>query len=204
MIQVSPDNLPDVFNISKVVCYRLRVPLLPVYICQSPEYNAYTKGSLGHAWVVLHTSLIDRFSHEEIAFIIGHEFAHIKRRHTTWLTLMSPASNVSISILSGLIQTIFNLWSLKKEYTADRGGLLATRELTVAISALMKLATGATMASRFDWKSLIREQENRETFFLKVVEVLGTHPFPINRIKELLAFSESKSYLQAIQLSELC
>lgn len=201
MIQVSPDNLPDMFNISKVVCYRLRIPLLPVYIYQSPTYNAFTKGFLGHAWVVLHTSLIDRFSREEIAFIMGHEFAHIKRRHTTWLTLMSPASNVSVSILSGLIRTIFNLWSLKTEHTADRGGLLAIRELPAAIGALMKLATGATMAYPVDWKSLIREHEKKETFFVKAAEVLGTHPFPINRIKEVLAFSESKSYLQAISSS---
>ena len=43
--------------------------------------------------------------------------------------------------------------------------------------------------------------ERTSLFFSKVVEVLGDHPFPINRIKELLAFSESKSYLQAIQLS---
>jgi len=201
MIQVSPMNFPHLFNISKIVCYRLRIPLLPVYIHQSPEYNAYTNGFFGHAWVVLHTGLIDSFSHAEIAFVMGHEFAHIKRRHTTWLTLMSPASNVSVSILSGLIKTIFNLWSLKCEYTADRGGLLTTREVSVAINSLIKLVVGASMASQVDWKSLIREHEKKETFFVKAAEVLGTHPFPINRIKEVLAFSESKAYLQAIQLS---
>lgn len=199
MIQATSENFPQLFNLSKVACYRLRVPLLPVYIRQNPEYNAYTQGFLVHGWVVLNHGLLDSFSPEEIAFIMGHEFAHVKRRHTTWLTLMSPGSNVCIPLLPGLLRVIFNLWSLKCEHTADRGGLLVTRNISASVGALVKLATGSQMASQVDWNSLIREHEQKESILTKAAEILGTHPFPMNRIKELFVFNESKTYLKLIK-----
>lgn len=200
MLQVGQHYLPSLYNISRTVCYRLQIPLLPVYIRQNSEFNAYTQGFFGNSWVVLHSGVIENLSLQEISFILGHEFAHIKRKHTTWLTLMSPASNISISILSSLVRLIFNFWSLKCEHTADRGGLIAVRDVSVATTTLMKLATGDAMLSQIDLQRIIKEHEARETPFQQATQLLGSHPFPIKRIKEVLAFSESKTYHRALAL----
>jgi Zn-dependent protease with chaperone function len=195
MIELTGENFPDLFRMVKLICYRLKAPLLPVYIRQDQDYNAHTQGFLGNAWVVVNSSLIDDFTPGELAFIIGHEFAHIKRRHTTWLTLMSPASgNISSQLLGSLIRTIFNLWSLKCEHTADRGGLIAVRSMEDAAGALIKVAAGQKLSSQVDWRQALKEHDKRDGFLMKAAELLGTHPFPINRIKEIYMFSESRKY----------
>ena len=194
MIRLSADNFPDLYRLMKVVCYRLKVPLLPVYIHQEREYNAYTQGFLRDAWVVLNSELVEDFTPLELTFVLGHEAAHVKRRHTTWLTLMSPASNISTALVSGIVRTVFNFWSLKCEHTADRGGLLAVRDFDAAISALLKLAAGLQMAAKTDWKKLIAEHEEKDSILLKATELLGTHPFPVRRIKEVYEFSRTEKY----------
>ena len=170
------------------------MPLLPVYIIQDQNYNAYTQGFLSDAWVVLNSGTVEDFTPEELAFVIGHEVAHVKKKHTTWLTLMSPASGILSSMISLVMRPIFNLWSLKCEFTADRGGLIATRSIDSAATALVKLSTGAKLVSQVDWKGLLKDYKNQETLSTRLTELLGTHPFPINRIKELWSFSKSKTF----------
>jgi Zn-dependent protease with chaperone function len=186
-----------------VICYRLKIPLSPVYIQQNEDYNAYTMGFLGKAWVVVNSSLVEDFLPTELAFVIGHEFAHIKKRHTTWLTIMSPASNISVSIVSNFVRIIFNLWSLKCEHTADRGGLLAIRNVDSAISALAKLVAGKTLGEKMDWQKMVRDHESKDNFLLKASELLGTHPFPVKRIKEVYTFSQSQKYRLILQKQHL-
>jgi Zn-dependent protease with chaperone function len=194
LVQVNSNNFPDLFRLVKVICYRLKLPLSPVYIVQNQDYNAYTMGFMGQAWVVVNSSIIEDFSPMEIAFVLGHEFAHIKKRHTTWLTIMSPASNTPVSLISSCVRIIFNLWSLKCEHTADRGGLIAVGNIDPAISALVKLATGKRLSTNVDWQKIVKDHESRDNIILKASELLGTHPFPAKRMKELYTFSQSKRF----------
>jgi Zn-dependent protease with chaperone function len=203
LVQINSETFPDLYRMVKVICYRLKIPLSPVYIQQNEDYNAYTMGFLGKAWVVVNSSLVEDFLPTELAFVIGHEFAHIKKRHTTWLTIMSPASNISVSIVSNFVRIIFNLWSLKCEHTADRGGLLAIRNVDSAISALAKLVAGKTLGEKMDWQKMVRDHESKDNFLLKASELLGTHPFPVKRIKEVYTFSQSQKYRLILQKQHL-
>jgi len=195
MVQASKDNLPHLYRLMKLVCYRLKVPMLPLYIRQDDNYNAYTMGFLNDAWVVVNSGILNDFTPDELAFVLGHEVAHVKRRHTTWLTLMSPASqNIASSLLGGLVQIIFNFWSLKCEHTADRGGLLAVRDEKAVIMALLKVFTGNKICTHIDWEKLVQEHEQQDNILVKATELLGSHPLPAKRISEVYKFRKSRKY----------
>ena len=89
------------------------------------------------------------------------------------------------------------MWSLKCEHTADRGGLIATKDMESAANSLIKMSTGSMLSKEINWKKMT-ENYNDRNFFVDMTELLGSHPFPIKRIKEIELFSNSKKYLEAI------
>jgi Zn-dependent protease with chaperone function len=196
MLQLSPATFPKLFRLAKLASYRLKIPLPPVFIRREEDYNAYTQGFFGHVWVVLYSNLVEDFAPEEILNVLGHEFTHIKKHHTTWLTLTSPGAVTSPGIFALFIRAIFNLWSLKCEYTADRGGLLVVRDHDVSIHTILKLVVGKKLWDQVNWKTLMNNWSAGETFLTKLAEVAETHPFPLNRIKELYYFSQSQTYFR--------
>lgn len=194
MIEVSDKNFKELNNLSKLICYRLGIPFSPVYITQSPNYNAYTQGFLKKTWIVLNSAIIEDFTHDEIAFILGHEYAHIRSRHTTWLTIMGPSSNSTKSFFSIITKLCLNFWSLKSEYTADRGGIIAIRDPEVGVNTLIKLCAGSKLISSLKSAELTKVHGNTDNLISKVLELMGTHPFPANRIKQIKKFSQSRTY----------
>jgi len=88
------------------------------------------------------------------------------------------------------LRLIFNNWALKAEYSADRAGLIASRNLTSCISALLKSSTAET---NIDIDNYINEFEKHSKDPLyKISEYFGDHPFIPNRIKKLQEFSKNK------------
>ncbi len=198
MLQVSENSYPHIYNIVKTVAFNLKAPLVPVYISQDPTYNAHTQGFFNNCWIVINSTIIEDFSAKEIAFVIGHEYGHILKKHTTWLSLLSSTGTNIFSSLITLIQMIFNIWSLKCEYTADRIGLIAIRDSNASINTLLKLSSGKN-ASNVDWKELLKQQDKKEDFLLKITELFGTHPYTINRLKQIDIFSRSDKYRYALE-----
>jgi Zn-dependent protease with chaperone function len=192
MLQASENNFKELFNLSKVICYRLGIPLSPIYIMRSQDYNAYTQGFFDKTWIVISSAIMDDFSPTEIGFILGHEYTHIRSRHTTWLTIMSPASSGTSSFISKVIGICFNLWSLKCEYTADRGGIIAIRDGEAGIKTLLKLCAGHKSTLALNWADIVKSNKD-DNIIEKAIELMGTHPFPINRIKKIYLFCEQKN-----------
>lgn len=193
MIPVSENNFKNILSLAKVAAYRLKLPLPDIYITQDPQYNAYTMGFFRYGFIVINSSLINAFKPSELLFIIGHEMGHIKRYHTTWLNLMSPARVGGAKfVFAPVMQMIFNVWSVKAEHTADQGGLIACRDINAAILCLLKIASGTIIEEEVDLSKIIhKEDNNKEEVFTNLFEYLGTHPFMENRIKHLVNFSST-------------
>jgi len=188
LLRISEKNYPELYNISKVAAYRLDIPLPPIYIENDLRLNAYTSGFGGSHWIVLNSGLLKELSLEELLFVLGHEMGHIKKEHTTWLNLISPSGSYYLPLVSDGLRIIFNNWSLKAEYTADRAGLIAERKVEPCICALGKLMG---IKEDIDMEVLLREFErkNQDPLY-KISEYFGDHPFIPNRIKQLLQFSK--------------
>src|SRR4030042_4744356 len=188
MIRASEHNFRDIYRLSKVAAFRLKIPLPEIYIMQEPDFNAYTMGIYKYGFIVINSSLIDSFKPEEMLFVIGHEMGHMKRYHTTWLNLFCPAKKSGINfIFAPFMQYIFNIWSIKAEYTADQAGLIACRELKPAVLSLLKLSGGQNIEEEVDIARVINNRHDEKLDILNsIVEYFGNHPFIENRIKQLI------------------
>ena len=190
MIRTSGNNFKNIFKLAKIAAYRLRLTLPEVYITEDPQYNAYTMGFYKYGFIVINSSMIRDFKPNELLFVIGHEMGHMKKFHTTWLNLMHPAKIGSASFLfAPIMQIIFNVWSVKAEFTADQAGLIASKNINSATISLLKLAGGPEVEKEVDIQKIINCQEGKDEILSGMVEYFGTHPFIENRIRQLINFS---------------
>jgi Zn-dependent protease with chaperone function len=198
MIQASENSFERVHRLAKVAAYRLGAPLPPVYITEAPTFNAYTAGFFRYGFAVIHSAMVRDFKPDELLFVIGHEFGHIKRYHTTWLNLMHPAQGTGARFfVAPLMRLVFNVWSVKSEYTADQAGLIACRSHRAAVTAMLKLAGGAEVEKEVDVRRVEELASEDPGVSVAFLEYLGTHPFVRNRIRQLLSFAASADYDQA-------
>lgn len=182
-VKASERNLPEIYRIARVAGVRLGVKPPGVYVVQDPEINAYALG-LRKKIIVINTGLIDATDDDELTFIVGHELAHVKYGWTI------PVHILGISVPVPLLFS-----SQKREYTCDRGGLIACRDLEKSILVLAKLALGKSLASKIDVGKFYREEkEAEEDRISRLSEALASHPPIRDRVLHLREFYNSALY----------
>jgi len=193
-IIVSKTHFSRIYTLSKVAAYRLNIPLPEVYIYNYSDLQAYTIGFYKYGFIVISSEMANKFTNEELLYVIGHEMGHIKKFHTTYLNLIYPAQSNSVqNIIATITRWIFNIWHVKSEYTADQAGLIACQSLKSTITALLKLASGPHIKEEIDINNL--EADNTQTSkWSNLFEYLNTHPFISNRIQQLKDFNKSIEY----------
>ncbi|MAF94141.1 MAG: hypothetical protein CMM60_00010 [Rhodospirillaceae bacterium] len=190
MIRISENSFKNIFHLAKVAAFRLKLPLPELFIVDDPKVNAFTMGFYRYGFIVISSSLASSFNPTQLMFVIGHELGHIKRYHTTWLNLLGPGKAGSAKFFfAPVLKVIFNVWSVKAEYTADQAGLIACRNIDDAVSSLLKIAGGPEIEKEVDIKKIFNHQGEVSEILSGFVEYLGSHPFINNRIKQLMVFS---------------
>ena len=194
-VKVTPDQFPDTYAVARESADRLDMSLPDVFIVQNPVINAFAIGFLGRKSVVLHSATVESMSPDELRAILGHELTHIKCDHTNWLALTSVKDQVKVPVISDVLGVVFLYWSRKAEYTSDRGGLVASRDLNASVSALAKVAVGAKLYENMNLDKLFDQKHEVDRDDLaKLAELLGSHPYIVKRIHELRAFHDSRPY----------
>ncbi len=181
-IRVHKGQYSDIYELFRDQATKLELPRASLYIIQDPYLNAFTLG-ITSCTVVLNSALVEQLSQKELSFVIGHELGHYKAGHTKLSTLFIPIGNNNV--LSGLI---FGLWSRKTEYSCDRCGLILTKNIDSALSALIKLAVGKKLYEQLNIKGYVAQIKTAEMSSVKFSEFLISHPLITNRIKNLMLF----------------
>lgn len=186
-LQVSDHQSPEIYNLAKECAFVLKIKKMPkIYITQDPVMNAYTMGFKNPYTVVINSGIIENLSHDEIRTVIGHEFGHIKFKHSMILSIISPiGKNLTFADL------LFGFWSRKTEYTADRCGLICSRgNKSSFIKTLIKIAAGAKIGEKVDLEKLsLQLQDAKARSIDRAGELLGSHPYIMKRIWEINKFS---------------
>ena len=191
-VRVTEQQLPRVYRAARTAADRLSMNMPDVFVVQDPVINAYAIGFFGRKSVVLHSATVEAMDDAELRAIIGHEFSHIKCAHTHWLVLTTLKDTIRIPVISQLVGLLFLSWSRKAEYTCDRGGLVASEDLQASISALAKVAIGATLFRELNLEAFFRQRDTVSADDVaKLAERFSTHPYIVNRIHALHAFSRS-------------
>lgn len=203
--EVTETSYPRVDNLRKKAKDRLSVSFdFPIFIKRDWNYNAYTTGSKAPI-MVLHSSVVEDFTDEELLFIIGHEMGHRKSKHTMFHLMATNIFNIASKFgylgeiaMQSLIIALKE-WERKSELTADRAGYIANQNKRASMNALYKLMGMPFLHNddkgyKFQFEdALLQAQSLYENLhnskYQKFVYALLTcqidHPWTVERIDEI-------------------
>jgi Zn-dependent protease with chaperone function len=209
-IQVSEQQLPDIYELVVDACRILDIETPQLYVRQNPAPNAYTFAMRGQKpFIVLHTSIIDLLTPEEIQAVIAHELGHLKCDHGVYLTLANLIMLAADQLLpfGGLVtqslQAQMMQWVRCAEFTCDRAALLVAQDARVVASVLMKLTGGSPrLAQRLNLDAFLEQARSYDAVTqTEVGQVLKeaqlsplTHPLPVLRAREIDRWARSVEY----------
>jgi Zn-dependent protease with chaperone function len=218
-VKVTPKQCPDLYAKLQIACATLGVEAPDLYIQQNPIVNAFT-GGVEKPVIVLHSSLIERLTDEEVLAVVAHEVGHIHAEHVLYLTaarllealanvalLASPIAAIAKELLSATMRGALLAWVRRAELSCDRAALLVTQDPHVIGRTMMKLC-GGTFASKIDYEQFLEQGRDFEKnydenaldrFWADIVTSGMTHPFPVWRVSEILKWVESGQYKQLME-----
>jgi Zn-dependent protease with chaperone function len=198
-VQISEKQFPAVHAVVQIAAKNLDMPVPRVFIEQGDQLNAYAAGVGSNKCVVLSSAIVEAMNDDELTAVVGHELSHVKCDHTTWTALTGHAGDLGIPYLSKIFGIVFLSWSRKAEFTCDRGGLIACRNLRASASSLAKLATGRYLFDKLDLEQFVSQRGERNADSLgPIVDLFADHPAIVDRIHALQDFSESDRYKRLI------
>ncbi|KAM5582001.1 hypothetical protein ABKV19_010957 [Rosa sericea] len=132
---VSENQLSDLHKLMVEAADILNIDAPDLYVRQSPVPNAYTLAISGKKpFVVIHTSLVELLTREELQAVLAHELGHLKCDHGVWLTFANILTLGAYTIpgLGGMIaqsleEQLFR-WLRAAELTCDRAALLVAQD----------------------------------------------------------------------------
>ncbi len=213
-VKVTPQQCPDLHAKLQVACTTLGVDMPELFVQQNPVVNAFT-GGVERPVIVLHSSLIERLTDEEVLAVVAHEVGHIHAEHVLYITaarlleavanaalIAAPIAALIAQILSGTMRAALLAWARRAELSCDRAALLVTQDPHVIGRTMMKLC-GGTFASKVDYDEFLRQardfQKNYDEkaldrFWADIISSGLSHPFPVWRVSEILKWVEEGEY----------
>lgn len=214
-VLVGEQQLPHLHKLLLEACKVLDLEPPQLYVRQNPVPNAYTFAMRGkQPFIVIHTSLIELLTPEEIQAVIAHELGHLKCDHGVYLTLANiivlaagQLPNLG-GMLAQSLQSQVLEWLRCAEFTCDRAALLATQDPRAVASVLMKLAGGSpTLASQLNLDAFLAQARSYDDIsnnqigeMLKQARTTQlTHPVPVLRAREIDRWASSQIYQSLLQ-----
>jgi heat shock protein HtpX len=215
---IEGDEYPELQLMVEKLCKEAGLPLPKIAIMQSPVPNAFATGrSPNHAVVACTDSIMRLLSRDELEAVLAHELAHVKNRDILTMTLASFIAMIAslimqsfffsalfggrnreggswivvwiVSIIVYALSTLLIMaLSRYREFAADRGSAMITRNPRALISALNKIS-GRMDAVPVEAKARL---EGANAFFIipaltgnTFMELFSTHPPLEKRITNL-------------------
>jgi Zn-dependent protease with chaperone function len=186
-IRVSEKQFPEVYRIASQFANQMGLnPMPAIYVLQAGGLlNAFATKFLGRSFVVIYSDVLELAyakGEPELAFVICHELAHIKRKHLTWRWLLYP---------SMLVPFLGTAYSRACEYTCDR--FAAHYKTDGAVGGLLVLASGKKLYRNVNPQEFSNQAYTERGFWVWFSEVLSTHPNLPKRVNALGLERMSKS-----------
>jgi len=157
--------------------------------CYPPDEN--------RLYIILSSGMLERFSKEELTFVVGHEIGHVLFEHFDYP--IRQILDIGANDLAPIHAMKLYAWHRNAEISADRVGLLCCQDFETAGRTFFKLSSGVTTDSLdFQLNAYIDQ-------FVDLEEALNdanhdpsdwysSHPFSPLRIKALELFNKSEAY----------
>ena len=153
-ILLGPSQLADVWKQAVLAARILGLSKMPdVYLSGDNQWITYTFGSDTSAFIILGTAILNNFEGDELLFVLAREMGHCRAGHALWRTVSRflNGANTQSGILSkgilsaisptklieGAVDIPLMAWQRQADVTADRAGLLAVGDETLARRVLL-------------------------------------------------------------------
>jgi Zn-dependent protease with chaperone function len=201
-VKVSERQFPRIYGIVKQSSEALQIAVPQVFLVNSPVFNAGTLGTNEDSFIVVHSSLVDQYTDEELLTVIGHECGHIHNSHVAYLTALHYLTYMAGMFLPWIMQpalVALRGWSRRAEVTCDRAGMLVAKNQAASERAITKLAVGSRkLYEEFNLDAFLEQHEEGSQGIGKYMEVFATHPWLPKRVLAMRMFGESDLYRKAI------
>jgi Zn-dependent protease with chaperone function len=216
-IECNDEQFPELVAIVKTILKRLDCQFVPqVYFSSMPFVNAFTSGG-EEAVICFSTALLNQLDDRELEFVTGHEFGHLMAEHVISRLILQVVLNGSFVALPGIarylsmpLKLALLKWARCSELTADRAGLLACRDVTVALNCMMKMASGyergVTERTQLSLAAFVaqaislgrQEGDHFDSMMSSLFAGQQSHPFIAWRVMELIDWVEKGNYFDIL------
>jgi Zn-dependent protease with chaperone function len=188
-VRVYSKQFPEIYELFKAHATKLGIEKASLYIRQDPTMNAGTTG-ITRCTVILNSALVEQLSLKELSFVLGHELGHFQAGHTKLSSIFSPLGNIGNNFIGIISNIIFGYWQRLTEYSCDNCGLVVTKDVDSAVTAIIKLAIGKALFDKLDMDAYIKQIKKSQTNSVKLSEALAlsSHPLTANRVANLVSF----------------
>jgi Zn-dependent protease with chaperone function len=207
-VRLGPAQLPETWNLHNQVFRTLDVDAVPeLYITQFPMVNAQTIGA-GRPIVVVNSELVRLLGIEERRAVLAHEAAHVLADHVLYFTalqiLLRMGTSIRLPVIAGLpliaVRSALLEWARAAELSCDRAAALVTRDPEAVCRTFMIIAAG-TAAEDLDLGQFMAQAQDYDTggtslerLSRMALDLNITHPMPVRRAQELMAWVRSGDY----------
>jgi Zn-dependent protease with chaperone function len=197
-VKVSDRQFSRIHGITKMASDALQIRMPQVFVVNSPVFNAGTLGTNDDSFIMVHSSLVDQYTDEELLTVIGHECGHIHNSHVSYLTALHYLTYMAGMFVPWILQPALialRTWSRRAEITCDRAGMLVARDQQAAERAITKLAVGSRkLYEEFNLDAFLEQHEEGSHGIGKYMEVFATHPWLPKRVLAMRVFGESQLF----------
>ena len=203
-LKVGARQYPEIYNMTAECANILGIGMPTVYIIpEMAVLNAYTIATDDEApIIVLHSSLVERFSNDELKTVIGHECGHIHNNHGIYSiavqTMLDQSMNIPIvsQILSAItipVRLMFMAWVRAAEVTCDRAGMICANDPIDIMKADVKLMHGGMINSdEANIEAALKQYDMLRKTPVRFLELDSTHPTTVRRLYADLEFLNSE------------
>ena len=202
-LKLTRGMMPGLYEVTDRCAQTLQLEAeIEIYVNQDGRFNAACYPPVKEKVLLVVTSaLLEKFSQDELAFVLGHELGHYLFEHTRFPVDYILENNGGS--LSPLHAMKLYAWIRNAEVTADRVGMVCCRDFDVAANTFFKLSSGITSSSfQFSVKDYLAQLEDlrhevaqQET---DPQDWFSTHPFNPMRLKALEVFTRGRPYFSLI------
>jgi len=178
--RISPDQFPDLHARVLACSEKLGIKNVPdAYLLHANGmFNALATRFLGRNFIILYSDIVDALvDHPDaINFYIGHELAHLKRRHLVWGPLLFPGA---------MLPLIGAGYSRARETTCDLHGAACCANPGDAHKGLAALAVGGKRWKSLDLDAYLEQAQGSRGFWMSFHELISDYPWLVKRMARI-------------------
>ena len=206
-LRVGPNQFPEIYQMVRECSELLGIGIPTTFItAELGVLNAYAVATEdAEPMIVLNSSMVERFTPQELKSVIGHECGHIHNNHGIYNILASllidgvgasiPGVREVLALASLPLRIAIQTWSRAAEVTCDRAGVLCCGEVESIISTQSKLLSGGLLSGhQVNVDALLEQYDSLRTSPVRITEMLSTHPAGVRRILAAKEFINSQVF----------